>query len=235
MEAFSNWDQILKRIEMQYYFMMIISMNFVHSGIVYKSVFYSSKAKNLESLPSDIPYNVTNLNLTGQRLHLIPPFAFSNFSHLELLSLQENQIQVVDEDALLGLNHLFSLDLTKNKLREVPDLSSVSKSLEILVLKSNEIELIRDEILSTFKQLRILNLADNKLQEIHLDNMPRMTVINLDKNKLKQFPNLTGAGNLAILTIDNNEIHGVVKADSFVGKYQYSHQYRVLGVEINIP
>ena len=119
--------------------------------------------KGLSSVPSDIPDNVTNLDLSKNSIPYLNTLTFQN-SHLRnllRLDLRLCNIREMEEDILDNLVSLEELHLDQNKLQLLsPNTFSFLKNLQILSLNNNDLISIGN---STFKGLRLdhLNLNDN--------------------------------------------------------------------------
>ncbi|XP_012256106.2 protein windpipe isoform X1 [Athalia rosae] len=93
------------------------------------------------------------LDLSNGELEIIEPGAFDKMTHLQHLKLSDNSIAEFTESSLTGLKTLKSIDLRRNKIRQIPPALSTLKNLKNLEIAGNPLECncatlrARDEIL----------------------------------------------------------------------------------------
>ncbi|XP_016412180.1 trophoblast glycoprotein-like [Sinocyclocheilus rhinocerous] len=160
-------------------------------------------------LPLEVPRSIQNLTLHRYNISVLTERAFSaNGTEMDLraLSLQDNNIQVIESCAFCGLPRLLSLDLSHNRLMVVPP--------------------------GTFyglEQLRNLNLSNTLMTSgasqlplaLSTDNLCDLQRLDLSGNRLEVIP-LSGFGNLNLTTLilTNNSIatldsHNLAKLNEF--------------------
>ncbi|ONH68786.1 Adenylate cyclase [Cyberlindnera fabianii] len=145
--------------------------------------------------------NLENLYLTHNNI--------SNISDplpgLRLLDLQQNPITQLNIQSpnlaslnlckakltslpgfILTLSKLEKLELSKNALRELPDISSLA-NLRELSMYSNNLEILPD--LSALSKLKFLDLHDNNLKSIY--DFSVVEDVNLSSNLISEFPDPT--------------------------------------------
>uniref|UniRef100_A0A8C2HQC8 LRRCT domain-containing protein n=1 Tax=Cyprinus carpio TaxID=7962 RepID=A0A8C2HQC8_CYPCA len=160
-------------------------------------------------LPLEVPRSIQNLTLHRYNISVLINRAFSaNGTEMDLraLSLQDNNIQVIESCAFCGLPRLLSLDLSHNRLMVVPP--GAFYGLE---------------------QLRILNLSNTLMTSdasqlplaLSTDNLRDLQSLDLSGNRLEVIP-LSGFGNLSLTTLilTNNSIatldsHNLAKLNEF--------------------
>lgn len=130
---------------------------------------------------------------------------------LEGLHLYSNQLQTLSPHLLRGLPRLHTLDLTENKLGDLPaDVFSHAPLLS-LVLKNNLIDKADADWLSGNSSLTWLDLSGNRLTKIPtalLKKLPLLENIDLSNNRLEKIP----AGSLDVqtklerLNLQNNKL-----------------------------
>ena len=106
------------------------------------------------------------------------------------------------------LNNLKNLDLSNNKIKDLPVGLFLLKQLKILYLNGNQIQSLNDEI-GQLENLIILNLADNKLVSlpISIGRLKKLQGLHLQNNHLRKLPiNLLELENLVICNYSNNLI-----------------------------
>lgn len=119
-------------------------------------------------------FNLRTLKLIGLNLRRLEEGTFSKFRKLEHLSLIKSNIESIQSDALITLNHLRSLNLDHNRLNDSSwlNLTSYLIDLEVLVLSQNQFRSIRQEHFTSLKALKILDLSSNGLQSIDANSLP---------------------------------------------------------------
>ena len=86
-----------------------------------------------------IDRGVTNLELKYNDLTGLENHTFENHANIVKLNLWSNNIAYISNGAFYGISNLQTLDLGRNRLTEMPDLTLVSSSLTYLSLKENDI------------------------------------------------------------------------------------------------
>ncbi|KAH9283513.1 Slit -like protein 2 protein [Echinococcus granulosus] len=152
------------------------------------SGFVSCVGKSLDSVPSDLPENLISLNIANNQLTHLPKNAFSRYSSLRKLNLEENKITNVSPWAFSGLHRLSSLYLTGNQIQSFPrNAFKGLSSLTILNLQKNNISCIDGEFFDGLTNLRILHLSENAIDTIEEDafkSLKQLRYLYLINNKL---------------------------------------------------
>ena len=162
---------------------------------------YYKTSLDLVTVPDDIPDDAVEVYLSGNRLHGIEAYTFSNLQQCTVLDLSVNNIRTnLQERAFTGLESLKKLKLNHNNMQLInqshfPGLLE----LEELYLDHNRIGTIRAGTFSDLRKLKVLNMAHNIL------NMPDF-IHGL-------FSNL---GALEHLFLEHNHIGGI-QSGAFVG------------------
>ncbi|RXG69056.1 Leucine-rich repeats and immunoglobulin-like domains protein 2 [Armadillidium vulgare] len=161
--------------------------------------FLSLDVKHLNIIRSNIPTasfhplkTLSFLNLNYNKITSIHANAFDGMVLLERLSLYENHIKRIDDNAFKGigrklarlnlgknqlskiptdtfhpLKNLFVLDLNENKINHLPDGAFLGlHKLDMLKLEHNEIDSIQDNVFSDLTMLNSLNIEHNKITNI---------------------------------------------------------------------
>ena len=126
---------------------------------------YKQFNQGLSDVPTDIPMNVTQIELVMNDLTAIPAYQFAGYSDLVYLNLYDNDISIFDESALEG-TVVERLQLTLNNLRGIPDLRAINATLKELHMRSNVINTIPLDFLQHYGTLEILSLGWNLLTQI---------------------------------------------------------------------
>ncbi|XP_004463209.2 toll-like receptor 4 [Dasypus novemcinctus] len=163
---------------------------------VVPNITYQCMELNLYKIPNNIPSSTKNLDLSFNPLRHLGNHSFSNFPELHLLDLSRCEIQIIEDDAYQGLNHLSILILTGNTIKSLA-LGAFSglSSLQKLVAVETNLASLEDFPIRHLKTLKELNVAHNV---IHSFMLP------------EYFSNLT---NLEHLDLSNNQIRNIYTED----------------------
>ena len=164
----------------------------------------------LTSLPTTcILEKVKTLDLGLNKMTYVESHAFSSYVSLEELSLGKNEITHIESGAFTGTK-IFRLFLFGNKLKCIPDLTSISSTLVHLYIQSNHIDVCSTEPQNhTFPLLRTLHLANNALSNLPLicyqsPNLHSMYINDNNFETVKDFRNV--AAKLHLVDLSNNPI-----------------------------
>ena len=127
------------------------------------------RSKELRSVPSPIPVDTTELDLSFNNIQVLFRLYFRNCSNLSWLDLSWNDIEDADEDAFNSLVNLKFLSLSNNRLwynyYDFPQ--NLFKPL--INLKSLNIHANNKEYVVCFMFLHLLNLIPSHIETLHLD------------------------------------------------------------------
>lgn len=186
---------------------------------------------------STFPYtnSLVSFNVSESNIRYIMPRAFSSLTSTQYIYLQNNDLLEVAPEAFWGLRQVYelhlenneivnlypgilaemeanSVDLSKNKIRELPN-GAFEGSLGILMLdiSQNNIRKINENAFLSLVNLEILNLEGNKICHLPLGlfkNLNTLRNLNLADNKLSKFAigTFSGLKNLHILNLANNTL-----------------------------
>ncbi|XP_053545265.1 malignant fibrous histiocytoma-amplified sequence 1 homolog [Bombina bombina] len=119
------------------------------------------------------------------------------------LSLRRLKVIPLDE---INYTKIESLNLDRNKLKSVPELSRL-QDLKILILSKNELSHFPEEI-QLLKHLERLEVNQNKIQNIPnglFSHIIRLKYLKLNNNRLTELPNdLSSCSNLLYLNLSHN-------------------------------
>ena len=113
--------------------------------------------------------------------------------------------------ALQNPDHVYRLNLSKTKLRQIPPDVFKLKNLRELDLSRNKLDSIPAEI-GTLTNLTSLNLSANNLEVLpdEIGNLINLTYLNLNRNKIVELPASIGnLSNLERLDLWDNELSGL--------------------------
>ncbi|KAI1888093.1 hypothetical protein AGOR_G00181500 [Albula goreensis] len=148
--------------------------------------------RNLKRIPNIPPYT-WYLYLQNNQIEMVSEQALRNATQIRWLNLNRNKItdEGVEGGALKGLKSLLHLHIEDNLLNMVP--SQLPASLEQLHLSRNKISKIPLGVFSGMGRLALLDLQGNKLgddaiTEQSLKGLNGLVQVNLAKNNLKRMP-----------------------------------------------
>ncbi|KAF7699510.1 Adenylate cyclase [Cucumispora dikerogammari] len=173
---------------------------------------------------SETPYEVTSITANNNRITQIPNI--TEYVNLKRLALNNNEISKIDA-SISYLKHISWLDLTRNKLKDLPsEMETLNllgfglsenkfKEIPSCVLKMSRLQkfgffsnyLLKVPVeLFNLKDLTKLDLSSNQLTEIPIEilNLKKLTWLNLSNNKLKKIPDFSCLEELEELGLGNN-------------------------------
>ena len=129
---------------------------------------YTNENNNLMTIPTEVPSNVTTLNLRRNKLHELPQGSLDQFTNLEEIYLTSNLIETWENNVFNPIVHqnLSIISMGNNRITEMPELHG-------------------------FQMLRILDLSHNQLQTITLGRLDNLKELDLNGNQLHSMPVLS--------------------------------------------
>ena len=127
-----------------------------------------------------------SLRFSNNKFNAIPNSLFK-LSNLKLLDMSGNAITEINENLLKGLSSMVELDLSKNKLKSIPESIQFLSYLEVLRVSNNQLLSI-PEGLGALTRLKKLYLNENSLQFLPPNVFAKMVgleEIYLYKNRLE--------------------------------------------------
>ncbi|XP_061772198.1 slit homolog 2 protein isoform X5 [Nerophis ophidion] len=119
--------------------------------------------KGLSTLPKGLPVETTELYLDGNHFTQVP-VELSDYKHLTLIDLSNNQISTLSNHSLSNMSELLTFILSYNRLRCIPVRAFDGlKSLRLLSLHGNDISLIPEGAFKDLSSLSHLALGANPL------------------------------------------------------------------------
>ncbi|XP_041050410.1 volume-regulated anion channel subunit LRRC8D-like [Carcharodon carcharias] len=146
-----------------------------------------NKLEMLHNLGSML--NLARLDLQNCDLETIPPGIFG-LSSLQELNLQGNELTTIEEiENLQRLRKLFSLNLSSNKIRSIPDTFSLISNLERFNISNNLIETLPNSMF-TMQKLQHLDMSNNHLVVIlpSIKYLKNLRYLDLSSNRLESLP-----------------------------------------------
>ncbi|VDP04539.1 unnamed protein product [Soboliphyme baturini] len=132
---------------------------------------------------------------------------------LRVLELKNNIIYKLDAPIFAGLDSLFTLDLSGNRLSELNrnSFGSALPSLRTLILYKNNISVVGNHTFTHIPKLETLNLARNAISEIGshaFDGLINLKVLNLEHNQIRIIANdaFDSLASLRVLNLGSNQL-----------------------------
>ncbi|XP_047485021.1 leucine-rich repeat-containing G-protein coupled receptor 5-like isoform X3 [Penaeus chinensis] len=160
-----------------------------------------------------LPESLVELSLEDNFFITIPP-AVSLIRDLQTLNLARNKVTHLRNGDLLGNDKLLSLSLHQNQIVEVDDEAFTPlTSLQVLHLGNNQLTYISEESFKGLSLLKQVVLQPNPLAAVHneaFSHLPSLTKLILKEIRdLEEFPSLNGTHNLELLRIDRASLKSV--------------------------
>uniref|UniRef100_A0A8C2DR24 Uncharacterized protein n=1 Tax=Cyprinus carpio TaxID=7962 RepID=A0A8C2DR24_CYPCA len=127
-----------------------------------------------------------------------------------LLVLSSGGIEQIDTNVFRSHVLLRTLDLQKNKLRQLP--RGMPSGLEILHLGHNRIHSLQESPLEGLKKLRVLNLQNNQISTLRTNTLTllqRLECLYLDGNQIKSIHGVPRLPLLSLLSMGSNRIASI--------------------------
>ncbi|XP_022749851.1 protein phosphatase 1 regulatory subunit pprA-like [Durio zibethinus] len=155
----------------------------------------------------ELPLNLTELDLTANRLSTLDP-RIANLINLKKLSFRQNLIDDAAIEPISSWGSLTALEelvLRDNKLMKIPDVSIFKKVL-VFDVSFNEITSLHgmSKASSTIKELYVSKNEVTKMEEI--DHLHELQILELGSNRLRAMENLQNFSNLEELWLGRNRI-----------------------------
>uniref|UniRef100_A0AAY5K7X6 TIR domain-containing protein n=2 Tax=Esox lucius TaxID=8010 RepID=A0AAY5K7X6_ESOLU len=148
--------------------------------------------RNLEVIPTDIPQNVSILDLAINNVSKIGMMDFQGLSKLRIVNISWNQISEVNNGALGHLKALQELNLAHNRLTTLSEhLFQGLANLSLLRLDDNLITTIGSSSFQHLFNLKTVNLTNNKLCSIkeiqNIVQLPHLQELYAGSNRFTSF------------------------------------------------
>ncbi|XP_041468022.1 insulin-like growth factor-binding protein complex acid labile subunit [Lytechinus variegatus] len=148
---------------------------------------------------------IRSIDMSGNIIHYIPPYAFRGFNQTRTLNIQRNKITTMYEDSFCGLDSLINLDLSDNRIYSIiPGMFSCNTKLQELIISRNEIARLNIDSFRGLYALHTLNLSHNILKHIddrqQWDN-PALRNLNLSNNRFLTLHPRFFSGNLPNISV----------------------------------
>ena len=139
------------------------------------------------------------------QLNSIEVNSLTQLKHLRLLQLNDNRITNIEIASFSDLSTLNKLDLDRNNLASLPDLTGVTE-LQILSVQENQLKTVPANAFNDNVKLKFLDLSINQINKIGwagVADLNKLVTLNITGNAIQNLPEQLGA-NLESLQADQN-------------------------------
>lgn len=165
---------------------------------------------------SYIPSGCTSLNLSSNRVSMIPKNLIKNF---ELLSLDLSHNLLISIQGVKSMNQLQNLNISNNYIPDDQLINLHNTNIVNLDLSNNNIKNKNNEISSligNMKSLYSLKLNSNQLSSIEITNESKtLENFEIEFNKLKYLRAKVRFSSLKRLSLQNNELDTIHNSENF--------------------
>lgn len=155
----------------------------------------NSTIENLKN-NSLMHFRITTIQFSHCRISYIEPDAFKGQeTSLRSLNLRENEISELPIGSLRNLKNLTVLDLSKNRISNIPEDAFSGLKLVTLKLSNNEVTLAPGcfrGIEGTLKNLNLMGTRQKKIPEA-LRGLKMLAFLDLSQNSIRELPGTHGA------------------------------------------
>ncbi|XP_028310173.1 vasorin b [Gouania willdenowi] len=172
------------------------------------------------TVPTGVDSSTKKLYLFSNGIESLTTEDFTGLEQLEMLDLSQNKLTLVPDKVFEPLTSLRNLDLSSNQITHISeDCFQGMRLLERLYLYSNHIRTIHPGAFNGFENLLELKLQGNQLKSVPTLSMPRLLLLDLRFNVLPtlgpsdlQTPDLESLrlGGVGLTSL-NNELFGNLK------------------------
>ncbi|XP_055980968.1 nephrocan-like [Sorex fumeus] len=168
----------------------------------------SVQCYRLTEVPSGIPANTKRLYISHSKIQHLQLSNFIQMFALEDFILLASGTETVEKDTFKTLHTLKTLELWKNKLRQVP--GSLPSNLEVLKLNDNLIHVLHESDFEGLKKLKILELKNNLLSLLPASTLSSLVSLQnliLDGNSIESVAGPLILPHLKRMSLENNKLH----------------------------
>ncbi|KAM5194502.1 toll-like receptor 3 [Mantella aurantiaca] len=171
----------------------------------------------LSIIPSDLPVNITVLDLSHNRLKQLPAANLSKYNRLEHLDVGYNNLHIIEPALCDQLLSLRILNLQHNEFTKISDKALLScTNLTELYLNSNGIREITGNPFINLQSLKILAMSHNKMVSMALGDKEQLSNLkelffshNLISELKKEALIFLGNNSVQKLDLSNNNIRKI--------------------------
>ncbi|XP_041929095.1 leucine-rich repeat and immunoglobulin-like domain-containing nogo receptor-interacting protein 2 [Alosa sapidissima] len=171
--------------------------------------------RSLEHVPPKFPHNVTDIDISHNKIKGIKSEDFQNLTHLETLNISYNSISYVEKGAFRDLIPLTELGLSSNRLSIITkEFFQGLTNLKVLLLDKNNISTTENSSFSVFHHLECVKLSENKLTDMELMQpifrIQTLNEIHIASNNISNFQSINVSNSslrLQILNLAHNPLN----------------------------
>ncbi|XP_032718443.1 nephrocan-like [Lontra canadensis] len=168
----------------------------------------SVQCYRLTEVPSALPSTTKKLYISHSKIPHLQMSSFTRMLALEDFILLASGTESVENDTFKTLSNLKTLELWKNKLRQVPRI--LPASLEVLKLNDNSIYVLNGSDFEGLKKLKILELKNNLISSLSpttLSSLVSLQSLVLDDNNIESVAGPLALPHLKRMSMENNRLH----------------------------
>lgn len=189
---------------------------FENTHIEYLDLSYNQLSMWPASSFSDIGFTIRNILIAANQIEYLEPTMFLNTQFVYNLNLSKNKILLIPDSTFSYLTNLTSLDLSYNplvttNLREVFHYTPMVRVLRLKSIRLNELPSLSD-----MKQLTELDVSMNNLQKTcQLNGLQHLRVLKIAQNKVTNISTLAQQlpSSMRVLDISRNPIGKITSQD----------------------
>ncbi|XP_053708869.1 vasorin b [Synchiropus splendidus] len=137
------------------------------------------------SIPQEVPPSTKSIYLFKNGIEGLSAEDFDGLENLEMLDLSQNKLSELPDRVFEPLTSLRNLDLSSNQISRITEQSFRGMVLlERLYLSSNNIKTIHKAAFNDLAHLLELKLQDNQLTSVPALSMPQLLLLDLSSNDL---------------------------------------------------
>ena len=168
---------------------------------------------NFTTFPAKLSSSLKYLKLGKNHISHIHKNETTRYTYLRKLMIEENQLQFIEEDALIAMSNLTDIYLVVNNLTTMP--SRFPSSVKYIHLDSNSISSIPQNTFGPQTNLQLLSLRSNNIGTFDISsfiNVASIHELKLDRNPLKIlhdniFLQLSGLQHLSLNGLHIHEVY----------------------------
>ena len=136
--------------------------------------------------------HLLTLDLSGNDLVMLPEAGLAGLQSLKQLYLQYNDISMLADGAMVGLSSLQVLNISSNRLVALPpEIFNETLALNELYLQNNSLSVLAPGLFSSLTYLTVLDLTENQLTSewvtsATFSGLLRLVVLGLSHNRVTQ-------------------------------------------------